>query len=288
MIGARCHAASRGAPASSWRSGILAARVPATTGRRALGRCSGCRPQPSGRCSPATAPHACRATPPRGDPLRAGTPGGAAARRHQAAGPLLAGRQAILQDGFQRTPRAGWHHPHVAIDDHSRLVVCELFAGHAANHSIAFLKLAIAWFATEHAISIERVLTDNGYGYRSHLARHLPAAGHRPPAHPPLHAPHQRQSRGLHPHRPQRNGPTPSPTTPAPTAPAPSTAGCAGTTADDPTAPSATARHQPRRTGPGSVHLGFSRSGRGGRGRRRRRCRRRRRGGGPRGGPGSR
>jgi hypothetical protein len=26
----------------------------------------------------------------------------------------------ILQDGVQRSPRAGWQHVHVAVDDHSR------------------------------------------------------------------------------------------------------------------------------------------------------------------------
>jgi len=30
----------------------------------------------------------------------------------------------ILGDGFQRNRRVGWQHAHVAVDDHSRLVVC--------------------------------------------------------------------------------------------------------------------------------------------------------------------
>jgi hypothetical protein len=30
----------------------------------------------------------------------------------------------ILGDGFQRNRQAGWQHAHVAVDDHSRLVVC--------------------------------------------------------------------------------------------------------------------------------------------------------------------
>jgi transposase len=32
----------------------------------------------------------------------------------------------ILQDGVNRSPRAGWQHLHVAIDDYSRLAYCEL------------------------------------------------------------------------------------------------------------------------------------------------------------------
>jgi transposase InsO family protein len=76
--------------------------------------------------------------------------------------------KAILHDGIQRSPRAGWHHLHVAIDDHTRLAYCEILAGHGATHSSAFLKRAVAWFATEHGIRIERVLTDNGHAYRSH------------------------------------------------------------------------------------------------------------------------
>jgi transposase InsO family protein len=76
--------------------------------------------------------------------------------------------KAILHDGVQRSPRAGWHHLHVAIDDHTRLAYCEILAGHGATHSSAFLKRAVAWFATEHGIRIERVLTDNGHAYRSH------------------------------------------------------------------------------------------------------------------------
>ena len=73
----------------------------------------------------------------------------------------------ILADGVQRSPRAGWHHLHVAIDDHSRIAYCEVLAGQGAEASCAFLGRAVAWFAAEHAITIERVLTDNGHAYRS-------------------------------------------------------------------------------------------------------------------------
>ena len=53
----------------------------------------------------------------------------------------------------------------------------------------------------------ERVMTDNGSAYRSSLhALRLPRARHPPPAHPPLPAAHQRQSRALHPHPARRLG----------------------------------------------------------------------------------
>jgi transposase InsO family protein len=74
----------------------------------------------------------------------------------------------ILHDGVQRSPRAGWHHLHVAIDDHTRIAYCEVLAGQGKDASCAFLGRAVAWFATEHAITIERVLSDNGHAYRSH------------------------------------------------------------------------------------------------------------------------
>jgi transposase InsO family protein len=74
----------------------------------------------------------------------------------------------ILCDGVQRSPRAGWHHLHVAVDDHSRIAYCEVLAGQGKDASCAFLERAVAWFADAHAIRIERVLTDNGHAYRSH------------------------------------------------------------------------------------------------------------------------
>jgi transposase InsO family protein len=78
----------------------------------------------------------------------------------------------ILGDGIQRSPRAGWHHLHVAVDDHSRLAYCEVLPGQGAEAACAFLGRALRWFA-EQGIVIERVLTDNGHCYRSHAWRDL-------------------------------------------------------------------------------------------------------------------
>jgi len=82
----------------------------------------------------------------------------------------------ILNDGVRRNPRAGWQNAHVAIDDHSRLVICELYPTEDAASCSRFLELVVATYA-ERGIRIERVMTDNGTGYRSHrfkdtLAKH--------------------------------------------------------------------------------------------------------------------
>lgn len=74
----------------------------------------------------------------------------------------------ILQDGVRRSPRAGWQHLHVAIDDHSRLAYTELLLGDRKEDCAAFLKRAVAWYA-EQAITVERVLSDNAKAYYSRL-----------------------------------------------------------------------------------------------------------------------
>jgi transposase InsO family protein len=76
----------------------------------------------------------------------------------------------ILQDGIQRSPKAGWQHLHIAIDDHSRLAYAELLATEKATDCAAFLARAVAWYA-EQGIVVERVLSDNAKAYHSHLWR---------------------------------------------------------------------------------------------------------------------
>jgi transposase InsO family protein len=81
----------------------------------------------------------------------------------------------ILRDGVQRSPRAGWHHLHVAVDDHTRIAYCEVLSGQGAAAACAFWRRAVAWFAAEHGIVCERVMSDNGHAYRSHAWRKLNA-----------------------------------------------------------------------------------------------------------------
>jgi len=54
------------------------------------------------------------------------------------------------------------------VDDHSRLAYAEVFQGQGENarQAIAFLRRGLAYFA-EHGVKVERVMSDNGSGYRS-------------------------------------------------------------------------------------------------------------------------
>jgi transposase InsO family protein len=76
----------------------------------------------------------------------------------------------ILGNGINRSPRAGWQHLHIAIDDHSRLAYTEVLAGQDKHACAAFLRRAVGWYA-EQGITVERVLSDNAKAYHSHLWR---------------------------------------------------------------------------------------------------------------------
>jgi transposase InsO family protein len=60
----------------------------------------------------------------------------------------------------------GYTHVHTAIDAHSRLAYSEFAGVENTTNCVAFLNRAIAWFA-DRGITVERILTDNGNGYRS-------------------------------------------------------------------------------------------------------------------------
>ena len=77
----------------------------------------------------------------------------------------------IRQDGIQRSPRAGWHHVHVAVDDHSRLAYAEVRPTDRRGDALAFLARALAWFRAQ-GIAVQAVITDNGSAYRSAAWRH--------------------------------------------------------------------------------------------------------------------
>ena len=72
----------------------------------------------------------------------------------------------IYGDGLHRNRHAGWQYLHLAIDDHSRLAYAELLASESPADCVAFLRRAVSWYR-ERGISVERVLSDNGNGYRS-------------------------------------------------------------------------------------------------------------------------
>jgi transposase InsO family protein len=65
----------------------------------------------------------------------------------------------------------GWECAHVAVDGATRLAYVEVLADERKQTACGFLERAIAWFAAR-GIVVERILTDNGAAYRSHLHRH--------------------------------------------------------------------------------------------------------------------
>ena len=69
-----------------------------------------------------------------------------------------------------RQPLHGHHFLHTAIDAHSRLAYSELLADERQETAAAFWLRANAWF-TECGITVQKVLTDNGSCYRSHVFR---------------------------------------------------------------------------------------------------------------------
>jgi transposase InsO family protein len=66
----------------------------------------------------------------------------------------------------RRQRGSGYTHIHTAIDAYSRLAYSEFAGVENTDNCVAFLDRAVAWFATR-GITIERILTDNGNGYRS-------------------------------------------------------------------------------------------------------------------------
>ena len=76
------------------------------------------------------------------------------------------GKRVLGSEVGNRSRRAGWQYLHLAIDDHSRLAYAELLPSERPADCVAFLHRAVAWYA-ERGITIERVLSDNGNGYRS-------------------------------------------------------------------------------------------------------------------------
>ncbi len=68
--------------------------------------------------------------------------------------------------------RAGWEYVHVAVDDATRVAFVEVLARQDGDTTATFLAHAVAWFAA-HGITIRRVLSDNGGGYRSRAFRRV-------------------------------------------------------------------------------------------------------------------
>ena len=69
-----------------------------------------------------------------------------------------------------RDPKMGTAFVHTVIDDHSRVAYAEIHDDETALTATGVLRRAVAWFAARGA-TVERVLSDNGSAYKSHLWR---------------------------------------------------------------------------------------------------------------------
>ena len=77
--------------------------------------------------------------------------------------------------GQSNSRGVGWEFVHVSIDDHSRLGFAEIRADEKKESAVAFLKAAVAWYASL-GITVERLMTDNGSCYRSKTFKRACAA----------------------------------------------------------------------------------------------------------------
>lgn len=72
----------------------------------------------------------------------------------------------ITGDRTTRNRGIGWDAVHLAIDDHSRVSFAAIKPDETAASCVQFLREAVAWYAGM-GVKIERVMTDNGTGYKN-------------------------------------------------------------------------------------------------------------------------
>ena len=68
--------------------------------------------------------------------------------------------------GQSKTRGVGWEYVHLAIDDHSRLAYSEILPDEKRGSCLRFLFNALRFFRSL-GVKVERVMTDNGSGFRS-------------------------------------------------------------------------------------------------------------------------
>jgi transposase InsO family protein len=74
------------------------------------------------------------------------------------------------QRGNNYRPAIGTCYLHTVIDDHSRVAYIEAHDDETAATATGVLRRAVAWFA-DRGVAVQRVLSDNGPAYKSHLWR---------------------------------------------------------------------------------------------------------------------
>lgn len=76
----------------------------------------------------------------------------------------------ITGDRRRQARGIGWEFVHVCVDDCSRVAYAEVLSDETGPTIAAFLRRTVRWFRRRR-VRVERVLTDNGTGYRSHVFR---------------------------------------------------------------------------------------------------------------------
>lgn len=69
-----------------------------------------------------------------------------------------------------RSENVGYDYVHVCVDDHSRVAYVEVLPDETGQTCADFLARAVLWFAKK-GITIRRVMSDNGPGYKSDIFR---------------------------------------------------------------------------------------------------------------------
>ncbi len=106
--------------------------------------------------------------------------------------PVGGGHRIHGRAATRRKKHLGYAYLHTAIDDYSRLAYTEVLADEKGATAAAFWRRAQAFFAAR-AITVERVLTDNGFCYRGRLFNEALAE-------------HRIVHKYCRPYRPQTNG----------------------------------------------------------------------------------
>jgi transposase InsO family protein len=73
----------------------------------------------------------------------------------------------VNRDPRTRSRGIGWEFVHVAIEHCTRLAYVEVLTDERTDSVVAFFQRVVAWF-NAHGIEVERLMTDNGWAYRSH------------------------------------------------------------------------------------------------------------------------
>jgi transposase InsO family protein len=74
----------------------------------------------------------------------------------------------ITGDRHGQARGIGWEFVHVCVDDCSRVTYAEVLPDEKGPTAAAFLRRAAAWFR-RRGVRVQRILTDNGTGYRSRV-----------------------------------------------------------------------------------------------------------------------